>query len=199
MVRKGIAAPREKTSRHRTREPLPAGNFAQIRRRSVTLLVVVFVIASVASMAFLHPYIYSTFLGLEGDEAKKQWQRAAKGLDRESTSLVTFARDWATWDDMYAFVRSRDPVFVASSLADTSFDNYHLAFLAIFNENSALVWGEGWDRLAHRTAPLMDYFPDFLARFDHLRRLTRHPEGMSDLVQTLRDLVTVAALPILRS
>jgi hypothetical protein len=40
---------------------------------------------------------------------------------------------------MYKFVESRDPAFVASSLANASFENSRLALLAIYDTGSKLV------------------------------------------------------------
>lgn len=170
-----------------------------MRRRSIALLVLVFIVASIASMGFLHPYIYATFIKLERNESAKRWKQAERTLARNVSSLETFARDWATWDDMYSFVEAPSPAFIASSLADTSFNNYRLAFLAVFDTSRKLVWGQGWDPELKTGTPFEKFLPGFEGQFSYLFNMNKKKGGFSDIVPTAHGLLMVATLPILRS
>ena len=71
MARKATRIP-PSDPRRRLVGSSPAAQLVRIRRLSIGALVAVFVIASISSMALLHPYIYGTFLSLERDDARKQ-------------------------------------------------------------------------------------------------------------------------------
>jgi PAS domain S-box-containing protein len=172
---------------------------AKTKRRITIVLVSVFLLASVASMGVLHPYLNNSFLRLERGEALKNWQRAAKSFDREIENLATFATDWATWDDMYKFVVTKDSAFIASSLANTSFDNYRLGLVAIYNADGALVWGEGWDLAASGPCGFADFMPRLSDKMAYLLQSCALVKSRRDCIVTSRGLMVVAALPILKS
>jgi sensor domain CHASE-containing protein len=169
----------------------PIVQFAKTKRRVVLVLLSTFVLASLGGMAVLHPMLRQEFLKLEEDEGVRHWHRAANTLKRESSALMTFARDWATWDDMYNYVFSKDPEFEKSSLSNTTFDNLRLALIAIYGERGELIWGQGWDHVRQLGVPFIEFLPALSPRFAYLSRFDSQPNGIAEVTPTSRGLMVL--------
>jgi PAS domain S-box-containing protein len=177
----------------------PIVHFARTKRRIVLVLLGTFVLASIGGMAVLHPLLQREFLKLEADEGIRHWYRASNTLKREASSLMTFARDWATWDDMYNYVHSKDPEFEKSSLSNTTFDNLRMALIAVYDEQGRLVWGQGWDPTRKQACAFDEFLPKLSAHFAYLSHFDNRPAGIAETTPTSRGLMIVTSLPILKS
>lgn len=59
-------------------------------------------------------------------------------------------RDWAQWDDTYAFVKTRDPAYVESNLTPAILADLEMDLMVILNTEGEVVWGRASDELATR-------------------------------------------------
>ena len=82
---------------------------------SLTLLAVMTVLA-VLSYAILTSMIAPAFDRLELDTARTNLNRAANSIQTDLDNLDAMVRDWAPWDDAYAYARGEYPEFEQSNL-----------------------------------------------------------------------------------
>lgn len=110
-------------------------------------------------------------------------RRAAAESCRRVDGLIRFTdaqmdqacKDWAWWDDLYAYTETRDPDFEKANLSNASFENLRLSARAVFGVNGQPMWLDGWDV----PSGLPRMFPEGLDAF-----LQDHPEVFAIVTRT---------------
>ena len=94
-----------------------------------------------AAIYFVSRYaLLSGFARLESNYARTSIHQLQSEFDNEQSRLAVIARDYAQWDRTYDFVRSRDPEYVRSELADDTFKIIHInQFLLLDNSGHVVV------------------------------------------------------------
>ncbi len=77
-------------------------------------------------------------------------------MQRELTSLDTILWDWASWDDMYAFVQDRDQSFFDANLDYKSFDFEIFQLLVLFDNEGEVIAGSAIDAAGSRDDALLE-------------------------------------------
>lgn len=92
-------------------------------------------------LTFNHFLVQPTFRDLEHRQALEDNDRASAALDHELANLVDLARDWAYWDEAYAFVSKPNLSFIeANCPAGTVLaENSGIDILAFFNQEGDLL------------------------------------------------------------
>ena len=63
--------------------------------------------------------------------AREGMRRVLTAVDGEVDELASLARDYASWDDTYAFVRGGDRAYIAANFMDVSLQNNRIDLLII--------------------------------------------------------------------
>ncbi|MCF6177801.1 MAG: ATP-binding protein [Geopsychrobacter sp.] len=82
---------------------------------------------------------------LEIEQTEKQLKFGLSEIYEMVDVLQRTTKDFAAWDDTYAYVGSPSTQYVASNLVKSTFSNYQLDFLLIVNNQGQLVFGEHYD------------------------------------------------------
>lgn len=117
--------------------------------------------------------IMDSFSSLEEKYMERDLLRAEHAIDEEITRLQQIATDWGEWDTTYDFVQSRDPKYISSNLALSTFQTLHITYIILQDRNGSVIVGRGLtDQKDHLTG-----VPTELA---NTLILTNHtPEGKS--------------------
>src|SRR3989338_2696385 len=101
--------------------------------------------------------VSSSFQKLERLGAEKDMRRVVNALhfDMENLSILTF--DWATWDDTYNFVISRDPSYVEANLTPVTFASTNMSLLYIVDAEGRTIWGKAFDQGNKEFITLADF------------------------------------------
>ena len=86
---------------------------------------------------------------------------SSAAIASERKRLVTICRDWAPWDDSYAFVKRPTDEYVESNLPDEVLVNLGIDFMAFADASGRIVYAKALDPDTRQTANL----PDGLARY----------------------------------
>lgn len=143
------------------------------------------------------------FLSLEHHEAVKDTNRVKNAIKNEINHLNTLCRDWAAWDNTYAFVKSKSSEYIESNLVLTSFTTNNLNLIYICDTNGHVVWGKIYDLKNEKFITLKMFPADTLpAAHPLLTRISDQsllfPE-IKGVLTTEAEPMLVAALPILTS
>lgn len=125
----------------------------QRRSTAKTALVaggVLFVTLCAISYAVTYAIVMRSFTSLEARQSERDADRAVKALQADIASLGSVAREWATWDDMYDFVITKDPTFAAGNLTESNYTGQRLRAVLIFDSGGTLVWGQALDAGSRR-------------------------------------------------
>ena len=97
-----------------------------------------------AMLLVAHRFIVSeAYRELEQDHAAEELKRTESVLRADQHTLDLLLVDWAAWDDMYAFVESHSPAFIASNLPAELLTQLNLNALVIRDARGTTVIGLG--------------------------------------------------------
>lgn len=130
-----------------------------------TLLIVCGTVGVLIASLYLasHFILLNGYVDLEDSYARREIRHIADFLPRELDGMDRLARDYATWDDTYAYVAApaENEHYIKTNMVDTTFTNQGLNVILIFNPSGALVFGMAYDLKDDRAVPVA---PDLLAR-----------------------------------
>jgi two-component system, NtrC family, sensor kinase len=111
------------------------------KKVSVTLLGVMTTLV-LLTYVILNAIVSPAFDRLETNDATRNLIRAERAIRSEVNVLDAIVRDWASWDDSYAFARGENPGFSKSNLDILSLTKLNLNLLLIFDAEGREVWGQ---------------------------------------------------------
>ncbi|WP_018125821.1 bifunctional diguanylate cyclase/phosphodiesterase [Desulfovibrio oxyclinae] len=113
--------------------------------RSTTLLILAGTFAATVMSAFIifHAFLLPEFEKIERTQVHTNAVRAVKAIEHSVDSLQDLTRDWAWWDDTYAFVKDRNQAFLQSNLVPSTYTETNLQIVAFFTPKGQVIWGEG--------------------------------------------------------
>ena len=146
---------------------LPVGS---LRWKSLAFVLGVSASFLAASYLVQRVIVQPEFAAIEDHEAQANLARAIEGLQSDAEALATSARDYAAWDDTYAFVATRDPAYAVANLVPHTFSNLGLDAAAIVSRDGEVIWGRRLDAQGR----LVDDPALFSALTSPAHRLTEH-------------------------
>jgi diguanylate cyclase (GGDEF)-like protein/PAS domain S-box-containing protein len=81
------------------------------------------------------------FSAVERENALRDLTRVRNILDGEVHSLASLTRDWAWWDDTYAFMDNRNAAYIESNLTFSTFEEQHLRFVVYLHNDGSVATG----------------------------------------------------------
>lgn len=138
---------------------------ATLRYRALLILSLTF-LSSFLLLHFVSKYVLlARFEVLETENAEHCVNEVVKAIDARLEVIDTINRDWAWWDDAYAFVGEPNSEFLTSNLPAETFIDLHLDMVGIFDAVGFPVYVAIFDPEAGQKIAA----PDDLLRFfdDH--------------------------------
>ncbi|MEA3143219.1 MAG: hypothetical protein QOG31_543 [Thermoplasmata archaeon] len=122
--------------------------------KTFLLLFTTLVVVLVGSLLVANSVVVGSFRTLERESIAQDVERADLALREDLRVLDLAAKDWAQWDDAYAFVQGRDPGFAASNLLPASFSTQDLNLVLFLDATGGVVYGTGFDPATLALQPL---------------------------------------------
>lgn len=173
-------------------------NAMSLRAKIVLMVTVVVVLFGVVDYAIQHVVVYPQFVRLERIEACKDLERCVEAIHREMAALNTICEDYASWNDTYEFVVTRDPDYVKSNLSLTNIGDLGVNAVHVCNTTGEVVWAGALD-LETKQWVGFRFLPEdgFLASHPLVARKT--PEDrLSGLVATDAGPMLIVSQPVLK-
>ncbi|WP_129676763.1 CHASE4 domain-containing protein [Candidatus Chloroploca sp. Khr17] len=126
-------------------------------------------------------------------------EQVVNALDNNLADLTRVTRDYATWDDAFAFVREPDRVFIENNFLDSTFLNNNITYIAFINFENQIVYESFFDvDLGKQTVPPVA-FHQFDGPNAHLLQHDESADGLTGLLVLEDRLWLLATEPILTS
>lgn len=93
----------------------------------------------------LFSFIYVPLQGLDHEKAVNEMLAVDKAITSEIDRLSTVCRDWAVWDDAYAFVENYDEQFVVSNFTPATFENTGAEIILVCNRDGKVAKSAYYD------------------------------------------------------
>ena len=171
-----------------------------LKGKVVITLIVVITFYATFNYFILNRLIYPTFSALEEHAAIANLARVEETLKNELQHLSTINKDWAHWDDTYAFALTGDPSYIAANLTNSTLFTLNLNVMLFINTRGELIWGAAIDLVSEQTLPLntlpvQPLEPDSRLLQHDLQRLDQ--SGYSGLIATRYGPMLISGQPML--
>ncbi|WP_250121460.1 EAL domain-containing protein [Chroococcidiopsis sp. CCMEE 29] len=169
-----------------------------IRRK--TLLIVGMTLVSLMGVLYAASatILLSGFAKVEEQDTRQNVKRVQDALSEELAKLNLTTRDWAEWDDTYAFIEDANKAYVRTYLSDISITRLKLNLMLYVHSSGQVVFSKGFDLERQQEIPNLDNFQQYLAAnsFLHRSHLNSYLTGVILLPEGP---ILIAARPILDS
>ncbi len=149
-------------------------------------------------------YVTSRFIllsNLEKTEVRYTGQnveRALASLSQILLELETTTAGWASWDETYAFIETRDDEYIRSNLLDGAFINLGLNLVMFIDSSGQIVFSKAFDLQNEAEVTLPARLGSYLSEEDLLSGSDTR-SSTSGIVLSDEGPMLVVALPILTS
>jgi diguanylate cyclase (GGDEF)-like protein len=167
-----------------------------LRFRTLSIVALVLVALCAILYAASSAILMGGYARLEQKEAEREVRRAQHAIEASLAALALNARDWATWDDTYAFMADGNAHYRAATLIPASLANLDVDFLLLLRPDGSLYAG---GRLEENT--LVPLRPESVSEMVAGGTLlaSNRPGGLTGVVAFHGEPLLVAAAPILTS
>ncbi|MCU0497887.1 MAG: ATP-binding protein [Anaerolineae bacterium] len=169
--------------------------------RSKTLLIISATLLALITLLYLssHLIVMNSYLSLEHEIAERNLERVLNHLTDDFATLNAVARDWAYWDDTYAFVQGENPEYVNLNLIDASFISFDVNLLAMLDDNGQLVVTRAYDLQQGAPIPWPTSMTDYLQPTSPLLAPLGDGNAIQGMILLPENPLLVIAIPILKS
>ncbi len=123
-------------------------------------------------------FIVQKFAAIESAAAMRTLEILRKALAAQNVEIETLSRDYARWDDMYAYVSSLDPGFAADNFSEKGLDEMNVELAWVLDANDQLVMSFDNDTDAARySSPARAHVRIELQQLTPLIKSIRDAEG----------------------
>ena len=169
-----------------------------LARKVSFIVVLVFLVSGLLSLAIQRMVIMPSFLALERQQAAKNAERAVQAIDRELAQIEPLVSDWAYWTDTYKFAKGKMPGYLDANLdIGTTLVDMSNNFLGIYDLSGKALWNQAVDL---ETGEELDLGELTGSGLDETHPLLQSPSMTGDvrgIIRTQREPMLIVAKPIL--
>lgn len=187
--------PRDRPERSRMTNSSPSQAGTSLRRAVLIALLLGVVTWVAASFAIARNILVDSMIRHELDDGDALGGRLLRLVDVELARLEHSARDWATWDETWAFARGEDDAYVERNVYDEALQNLKIDMMAVVGANGDTLLV----RIRDGDAPAPDPVPTLLGRDGAWREPHRTDQPLRGIVRTTRGPLAFVGMPIHRS
>ncbi|WP_161599011.1 CHASE4 domain-containing protein [Aidingimonas lacisalsi] len=176
---------------------------SSLRNRFLLALSVLLLTASLALVLIGRFVIYPALLDEEREQATSELDKIERTILHDQRALLAQAKDWATWDDTYAFIQGEHAGYAASNFSQAMFEDMDYQLMLFFTSEKAIYWSAGIDPASGHYASCAgftvacEWASPFADGLDAL--LDAHPESGVTRIMVEPAPTLVALYPILRT
>ncbi|MHB9026139.1 MAG: sensor histidine kinase [Armatimonadota bacterium] len=116
--------------------------------RTKTLLIIGIVLAVlIGSLALSTRWIiltdHSTF---EQKQAREVMHRVRNQFAAEADAVDIFSKDWAQWDDCYAYMKTGSAAFIRTNMVANTFKEFNIDLLVLLDASGRIKYSQAYDR-----------------------------------------------------
>ncbi|HTY12848.1 MAG TPA: CHASE4 domain-containing protein [Candidatus Omnitrophota bacterium] len=166
------------------------------KTKIILIIFIVFMVFYGLSDVVARRIVLDRFDGLEKQNSIMDMGRILYFMDDNYSMFDHVVRDWATWDDAYAFIKNNNPGFKTSNLVPQTFDNLKIGMILFSDEKGKIVYSSEFTADPDTLSPI-----DQVTEKNLIAGFTCPPnkEETHGLILTPRGAMMVVARQILKS
>lgn len=165
-----------------------------MKKQVYTKLAILLIIVSTVLLLSSTLLLRQGLLSIEQIVLRQQLEMFSKLMQTKQQDFVGRTRDWAVWDDMYAYVQGRNPGF-ASNFHENTFVSARINYIICLAKDGRVLTALGYDlKKANKIAVPPDLIKKLTPKV--LNAFADKNGILSGYVKTNDKLLTVAAVPV---
>lgn len=169
-----------------------------VRSKTILIISAILIVLTSSAYAVSRVLLIGQFQAVDKSLVGTEVEQLADLVDESQDQLNLSVRDYASWDETYAFIQSPDPVYIESNFVPVSLNNLRVQYVFFLDETGKVVDGLG---LSSPTEITHRYPQGFLPLLAQTSRaiLLQDTNPVAGMVQIDGRLYQVSARPILTS
>jgi two-component system NtrC family sensor kinase len=116
-----------------------------LRKESAIIIILISLLIFSLVNASARFILLRSFSNLEEDYCLKNVQRTFNAIASEKSNLISYANDYAVWDDTYAFAEDLNPSYITTNITPDTFSNLGINFFIITDNSAQVTAAYGYD------------------------------------------------------
>jgi PAS domain S-box-containing protein len=170
-----------------------------LRRKTVFIFAMIFI----ALLAILNIISWIFILGgykkLEKDDTRKNVMTVLDAFSDNLDGIDTTLKDWASWDDTYAFIEDANPAYIESNLTDWVSENLELNLIVFVNSSGDIVFGKSFNLQGESDASILQSLQGYISKDGLLLQPANTETGVKGVLLLPKSPLLIASEPILTS
>lgn len=150
--------------------------------RTTLLLIVGAAIFLLLLLLTAKVFILSGFERVEEQQDLRSVVRVLDIVRNELAGIERSATDWSTWDEPYAFLAGKNPLFPQKNCTPDTYAYLKADILVYAGTDGRIVFGRQYDRLTKTLTPLPDGLPGHLHSFLRLLPVSGPPKSATGVL-----------------
>jgi diguanylate cyclase (GGDEF)-like protein len=171
-----------------------------MRLRRKTLLIIGVTLVSL--MGVLYSTSLTILLGgfsqVEQQDTRENVKRVQKALSEDLAQLNMTTRDWAEWDETYAFIENGNKAYINTYLNNVSIASLKLNLMLYVDSSGRVIVGKGFDLARQKSTPISHNFKRYLSAKSLLHQSSKE-SSLTGLILLPEGPILIAARPILKT
>jgi signal transduction histidine kinase len=169
-----------------------------VSKINLTLAAVVGV-SAVLNFAALNATVAPRFTKLENEAANQNQQRVIEAIELQKDQVAASARDYAFWDDTFAYMHGQNDTYEAKNLTSESMKALNVNFYLALNEDGGVKIDKGFNYSGDEPQEIRLLPDGELSAAHPLQARFAEPGSRTGLINTEFGVVAVGYAPILDS
>jgi PAS domain S-box-containing protein len=169
----------------------------KLRSKAILITGITF-ICIIALLYFASSYIIiNGFIKIENESVEKNVNRALDAISDDINQLSTSNRDWAWWDDTYAFIEDHNTDYIETNTHAETWSVLGINLILYLNSSGDMVLGKGYDLKEDREISIPESFLELL---DRGNPAFKHPDANSNITGIIllpEGPMMISSMPIL--
>lgn len=171
----------------------------RLRTRFCLVLASFSVILTIAAVALTRALLVQTAVHADHERARTTLSQGIRLLSAESEALLRTVRDWASWNDTYAFMADRNQSYLDSNLIPGTLEELRINAIVCLDTNRQVAAALVHDSHDADRRTIPPWLSNELLRSGGLLDTLRKKEAVSGFLSGNGELWLAAAAPILTS
>jgi len=170
-----------------------------VRLRVIATVALVVALLAVGMFAIGGVFVARTLEQRERIEVEATLSRAREAFAISADHLSRNAKDWATWDDTYDFVQTKNPQYIESNLSGKALEALEVDMMVFIDRSDTVVHAIAADSANGDIRGISPGARAYLSSGPELVAATRRGEGVSGVIASSEGPLLLSAQPVLKS
>lgn len=170
-----------------------------LRTKTFLIIAITIICAFMIMAVLLGDYVRNGYEREENQLTNDKLQQTESAINITIDNLLSFAKDWSTWDDTYIFAQDRNEEYLKRNLMDATFTDNRFNLIAVVNSRNEIVFAQTFDLLEEEVVPVPEELLTYLAQNSPLIIKIVDTEGVTGIISLPYAPMMIVSNPIFTS